>query len=696
MANLDGGAELKLKEEDKLEIGKDCLAWVERVEDARKLLTKETWAYALEAYEGKEPIKQFPWPGASNAFLPMTGTHTDALSARLYNAATAHDPTFLVTNNRAGNLLDVALPDGSTFQVSYEEWSRWWQEISKYIERQVLPLNQLWLDVTQMMATYGDAFVYTPWEIDLTYDVSYNLDSKKQEVSERVLWDGPKPMVLHPKDVLLEWQDFDIQRAKRVGIVWLLDSVMIDEREAQGYYTKDDADYLRQRIGLKKKSEQKDDKQPYYREAGGRFYNPDDVEKQLKKSIGISDDTGPNCIKMVTVFARVDVGHDGKLKEIIYECPKEDSRVVKARYANYLHRKRPIVRFCYSRRLGSAYSKGVPELLKNLQKILNTTIRDHLDNNKVQNTKMFIARKGSPIEENMRVYPGRVIFTDHPKDDFLPVDLGTGRPVTQIADIGEIEKWGQYITSIVDVNLGKEPKSRTPATTTLANLEEANKRIDRTIQAMRSSMLDVWQQVLMLYFQNGNVEKMAEIAAIEPEDVPKFTMAWEAANPADVLEFLTFKAEVSSTALNRQAQRQEGLALFAQIDQFYQRMIQLSSFIGGAVQDPVMRELFLLMAKGYERSMSKILDTMDVKNQKDFNPDTFIKLLEQVETVDANANAQSGTSSGSSNPGQQAQGILAAPGQTGQPNEAPARPGAGSERAAGSFISPDGGGESLG
>lgn len=689
--NFDGGAEIKLTDDDRQKIGADFKSWIERVEDTRRQLMQETWVQALDAYEGKEPIKQFPWPGASNAFLPMTGTHTDALSARLFNAATAHDPAFLITNNRAGDIFNFQNPmDGTSLSASYEDWARWWQEISKYVERQKLKLNQIWLDVTQMMTTYGDAFVYIPWEMEVTYDVVYDLDKGKNSLQERTLYDGPRPRVLHPKDVYLEWDDFDIQMARRVGIGWVLDQAMIDQREASGYYTKEDADYLRHKIGVKQKKDKDRDRQPYYREYGGQFYSKDVFEKELQKRIGISDDSGPSSIKMVTVFARLPIGKDGLPKEVIFEIPKDDARVVKARYANYLHRKRPLVRFFYSRRLGGAYSKGVPELLKNLQKILNTTIRDHLDNNKVQNTKMFIAKKGSPIEENMRAYPGRVLFTDDPSSDFIPIDLGTGRPVTTITDIGTIERWGQFITSITDVNLGKEAKSRTPATTTLSLLEEANKRVDRTIQAMRESMLEVWQQVLMLYFQNGNVDQMAEMAAIEPEDVPKFTMAWESALPQDVLEFLTFRAEVSSSALNRQAQRQEGLALFAQIDQFYQRLMQMSSFVGGAVQDPTMREMFLLMTKGYQRAMAKVLDTFDVKNQKDFNPDVLIELMERIETVDAAAAGAGGAgpSQGSPGPAQQAQGILANPTESGQPNEAPDRASAGSPRAAGDFVSP--------
>lgn len=689
--NLDGEVDLKLKDEDKNKIGKDYLAWIERVEDSRRQLMMETWVQALDAYEGKEPIKQFPWPGASNAFLPMTGTHTDALSARLFNAATAHDPNFLLTSNNAGNLLDETMPDGSQFQVSYEEWSRWWQEISKHIEKEKLNLTNLWHEVTLMMTIYGDAFVYIPWEIEQTADVYYDLDSKKKVVEPRTIWDGPRPKVLHPKDVYMEWTDFDIQQARRVGIGWNLDAAMINQREAAGYYEKEDAEFLRTLLGEKNGKEKKESNRGYFTEYGGGFYPKDVFEKEVQKRVGISDDSGPNALRMVTCFARVDIGGTGLPKEVIYEIPKEHGRCVRARYANYLHRKRPLVRFSYSRRLGSAYSKGVPELLKNLQKILNTTIRDHLDNNKVQNTKMFIARKGSPIEENMRAYPGRVIFTDNPTDDFIPIDLGTGRPTTQITDIGTIERWGQFITSITDVNLGKEAKSRTPATTTLSLLEEANKRVDRTIQNMRDSMLEIWKQVLMLYFQNGDMNAMANMAAIETEDVPKFVTAWGAASPQDVLEFLTFRAEVSSSALNRQAQRQEGLALFAQIDQYYQRLIQMASFVGGAQNmDPAFLDMLALMLKGYERSMSRVLDTFDVKNQKDFNPDSLIKLVSQVQTIDANANATAGASQGSSSPAQQAQGILANPSEPAQPNEAEARPGAGGARANGSLISPSG------
>lgn len=687
--NLDGGVDLKLSEEEKVSLGKNYQAWIERVEDSRRELMKETWVQALDAYEGKEPIKQFPWPGASNAFLPMTGTHTDALSARLYNAATAHDPTFLLRSDKAGDLVHQVFPDGTSLSVSYELWGRWFQEISKYIERTRLQLSMLWMDVCFMMTIYGDAFVYTPWEIQKTNDVFVDLDTKKEIVEERTLWEGPRPRVLHPKDVYLEWDDFDLQLADKVGIGWNLDENMINEREAVGYYSKEDAEYLRKRIGLKKENRD-DSSSGYFTEYGGRFYTKDVYEQELQKRIGVHDDSGPNAIKMITCFARVDIKKDGKLREVIFEIPKEDARVVYSRYANYLHRKRPITRFYYSRRLGSAYSKGVPELLRNLQRILNTTIRDHLDNNKVQNTKMFLAKKGSPIEEKMRAYPGRVLFVDDTANDFVPIDLGTGRPVTTITDIGTIERWGQFITSITDVNLGREAKSRTPATTTLSLLEEANKRVDRTIQGMRDSMLDVWKQVLMLYYQNGSVTEMAEMAAIDAEDIPKFTLAWETAEPEDVLEFLTFRAEVSSQALNRQAERQEGLALFAQVDQFYQRLIQMASFVGGAMQDPALRDMFLLMTKGYQRSMSKILDTFDVKNQKDFNPDTLVELIENVQTIDAAAGGGSASSSGASSPANQAQAILGNASEPVQPSEAEARPGAGGGRAAGSLVSPIG------
>jgi hypothetical protein len=687
---IDGGAEIRLQKKERQEIGKEFKTWFDAIEESRRELMQETWIQALDNYEGKPPVKQFPWAGASNAFLPISGTHSDAIGARLYNAAIAHDPIFLLLHSRAGFAHSDELLD-----VTFLQLARWMQNISKFIEREEIPFKDLMEEIVMTMVIYGDAFVYIPWEKQETMDATFSADDKKIVFEPRTLWDGPRPKVIHPKDIYISWDAKNVQEARQVGMGWNLDLPTLEEYEAQGIYDKETVKRLKEILATKQeRASRKVDALAVgnqLKEWGGGFYTEDSFEKEIKKRIGISDDSGPNALKMIKVFARADMDKDGIPEELIYDVVKEEGLVPYARYANYSHRQRPLVQFSYGNRPGSIYNRGVPELLFNIQKIMNTTIRDHLDNNKVQNTKMFLARKGSAIEENAKVYPSRIFFVDNIQTDFTPIDLGTGRPVTSINDIAVIEKWGQFITGITDFNLGKENRSRTPATTTLALLEEGNKRIDRTIEVMRRSMLEMWKQVLLLYFQNGDKDLLATQAVIglseNPDEVTAeedaFKILWDEM-PADALfDGIALTAEVSSNALNRQAQRQEALALFQQVDQFYQRVTQLAGAIGGSAADPVMQQLFLLMTKGFRRVMAMVLDTFDVKDQEALNPD-IEKLIQGVQSVPidpAQGGGQAGPpQAGASNPAQEAAAVAGQAGQVTNAGTAPNRPVAGGQR----------------
>ena len=697
--NLDGGAEIRLPEEDRKKLGQMFNDWFEKVTEERRARMTDVWVRALDNYEGKAAVKQFPWPGASNAVIPVTGTHCDAIAARLYAAATAQSPIFLVKHNRSGTILDtgVAEEDGSSNGLpTWEEVASWWQNISKWVETNEVIAKQFMEDVVLTFVVYGDSWVYLPWEIQMTMDVSLNLDTNKLEKTPRPLLDQPVPKVLHPKDVLIEWDDEDHQRATQIAIQWNMGLGMIDEREAGGYYDKKTAAELRLLLTGREEEKRSELENAFatrdgrFMQIAGEIFERDEYEKEIKKRIGVSDDAGMKELPMATVFARVDLDGDGIPEEHIYEVVRGKGLVPYARYANYLHRERPLHHYWYSKHPGSSQNRGVAELLFNIQKVINTTIRDHLDNNKVQNTKMFLAKKGSPIEENAKVYPTRVFFVNDVETDFKSVDLGTGRPVTQINDIGIMERWAQFITGITDFNLGQEKRSRTPASTTLALLEEGNKRIDRTIDIMRHTMQRMWRQVLMLYFQNGDPEILVDIALNEgsQEQRAKFIAAWTAlqAEPQAFMSGLMFEAEVSSNALNKSVEQQRALAVFGQVDQFYQRMIQLSQSIGGAMADPVMQRLFLLMVKGYRKAMGSFLDAMEVKDQEVLNPDTLDKLLSQVTTVDPQGQTIPGTGGGGqpsgSSPASVAGGNIDPNGGGPQPQSAPGRPGPGTNRPA--------------
>jgi hypothetical protein len=644
MPEITTGDKVDFPEQYRETLGTFFKDWIDQVEDDRRERHVKVWSKALTNYEAKPRGKNFPWPGASNASIGITPTHTNALAARHFNASIAHDPIHLVKSSRSGEVIPG---------LSYEDWSRMWQVASKYIEVHDLKYKRLAEQFILTFMIYGDAYIYLPWERE---------EVMRAGGEVKVLWDRPVPKVLHPKDVYINWWETDVQMARKVGIGWNLDLPTLEANRNSGLYSKADYEAMKKRLekaGSDSESISKKLKDPsYFKEWGGYVYNADDFEKVLKREMGVDPSAVPNAIQMVRVFERIDLDGDGIPEEYIFDVDKETGLVPFGQVADFPGGLRPLVHFKYQTRPGAAYNQGIPELLLNTQKILDNTIRDIMDNNKVMNTKMFAVRKGSPISRQARAYPGKFWFVDNVDTDIKDLAIGQGSVNTSFQDLQLMAQWGEKITGVTDFNLGQERRSRTPATTTLALLEEGAKRTDWTISDMRENMWEMWKIVLGLYFKHGDPERLAKAAAIDDEDIPKFIMAWAQVDEDEFLDGLTITPEVSSTSLNKNVKRQEALVLYQQVTQAYDKLVQLAQAVGQSMGDPVMKELFVQYAKGTQRLLSRVLDTYEIKDQKELNPD-LTDLIAQVTSVqvDIGAGGEGVGGGAGSSPGQAAQAM---------------------------------------
>lgn len=668
---LINGAEVRFRDKDDREkLGKAFIEWIATVEDDRRRLILEVYNRVQENLDGRSPVKAFPWYGASNAFAPLTGTYADAYQARLYEAGTAHDPAHLIMPRGAGDIIPEV--------VTREMWARWWQNISRWADREELDHKGIVEENTLTFVYFGDSWVYMPWEEQSIADIEI-LKGGKVRAVPRKLYAKPSPKVLHPKDVFIRWDARDHQLERLMGFQFDLDLPTLEEWEARGIYDEEVSE------GLKKKlSGSPDDPENanrYFKQLGTRLYTPDEFESKKMDLMKVEQGSGNRSVKMLKMFARVDMDGDGIPEDTIFDVEKETGRVAYARYANYAHRERPLIHYWFKKRPGAAYNIGVGEMMLNMQDIINTAIRDHFDNNKIQNTSIFLIRKNSGIKQGRRVFPSATYWVNNPKEDFQALTLGGGARTSSLQEIGLLEKWGQFIVGLSDFQLGQEPKSRTPATTSSLSLEQATIRPKRIIEVMRNAMRKQHRQALMLYYQNGDSAKLAEVAAVEAEDKQLFIQAMDAVPPEAMSESLVIDPEVSSESFNRQARRQEAMALFAQLTGFWDRFQLLMQMVGGAAPtDPIAKELFLAQARGLVRAMRRILDTFEERDQREILPESLLKLLEGVTTVEVEAGGEGGEETQQPTPADAAQGLVTSEGPAAGPVAPQGRPIAGQPR----------------
>ena len=603
-------------------------------EQGRSQLMHDTWVRANKFYEGKAREKVWPFKGASNAVLPVVQTNCNHLKARLHQAATTMSPVYLLLPILPE---DVELFEGFTAGDLRDLWQQW----STYVENTVIDHDDLMDRVSDLMVKYGDAFVYLNWENMPMKDIHWSKETGKYESEFRDLHDSPVADVLHGKNVYISVEETDVQKAKWVGIDVYYDPEDIEVLMDSGAWNKKEAKTILEWHRVERpKLKEGDESNWFNMREDGTYVHRDRLDESRREEARLSRTDGTrNKIRMVRVFAREDVDGDRFPEEVEFLIHRESEMIPFIKPMDLWHGERPIIQFHYMRRDGSVYSIGVAEMLFNVQIISNRLIRDQLNNNMIQNTKMFLAKANGPIEDKFQAHPGRVVFVDDIKTDFMPIDMGTGRPVDIVNTLPLIQQWGERLTGVNDAAMGQMSPKRAPAMSTMALLEQANKGTDYIIRRMGKAQSRMWRQCMGLYVQFHTDTDLLE-KVLGPEGGPLLFSVWDKLEPKDVRETLVVDAQVSTSNLNTQTRRQEAVTLFGQTQMAYQ-VISQTAFALAQVQDPALRQLLVYQLQGFNRALGRIYDTFEVKDQKFFNPN-FLEML---------ANVQPGTPTPNDTPG---------------------------------------------
>jgi len=541
----------------------------------------------------------------------------------LHSAATSENPVYLL-----GAVMpeDIELMPGVTAGRLRDVWQQW----SAYVEDQVVQHDELMDKVTSLMVKYGDAFVYQPWRNWPIRDYIWNDETQSWEMEERDMYDHPVPYVIHPKNTYISSEDDDIQTTKYFGIDEYWDPSDIALMSTRGEWSKEQVDKILEWEKQKVKKSELGTGDYYRTREDGTVYAKDVVDESIAQEALLEPrDNMKTVIRLVRVFAREDINKDGYEEEIEFLIHRESEQIPYITYRGTWHGQRSVIHYAYQRRDGILYSIGVAEMLFNVQKIMNQLIRDQMDNNKVQNTKIFVYRAGGPIKDGMRIYPGRMVPVDDIKMDFDVKDAGSGRPVDIINTLPLIQDWGERRTGVNDASMGKMSPKRSPATSTLAMLEQSNKGTDHIIKRMGRAQRRMWTQCMGSYVQYGQpMDRLQKV--LGPEGAQILDAAWKALTPQDVREVLAVTAQVSSSNLNRQTKRQESLALFGHVQAAYQAISQ-TAFMMVQMPDPALKQLMVYQLQGFNKALGRVFDTFEVKDQKFINPN-FLEILANVPT----------------------------------------------------------------
>ncbi|KKL56930.1 hypothetical protein LCGC14_2240480, partial [marine sediment metagenome] len=486
-------------------LGQEYVREIQNLESARQELTDnyELW---IDNYEGKTlpTDTEKPWDGASEGHLPKTATDVDVTFARFMNAIFGQFPKFMIR----------------PLSGKWVEFARETQKFSEWLEESEIPLYKTLQQSLLITIKFGSVVIYAPWENDQQKYMKLDENDVFQEV-ERDEEGRPALKVIHPKDWLLPINSTDIQKAPWCGYKYKLNQPKLKLWTKRGFFSKDVGKELLAEFGV---SEEKGHEGLAIPKGEERF---DRTQDARERNVGIQRNQVTDELEMVHIWARIDVDGDGLEEDVNFHMHLKTGRIARIAFNHYRHGKRPFIDFHFFPRDGVWYSIGIPEMLRAVQKNINVTFRQIQDNNTVKNTQAFKAKEGGSITPDETFHPARIYFVRE-MDDLEAFKLGDSSVNTSVNDLETMLSWGDRRTGINDPAQGIGGNDRTPATTTLALLQEASRRIDLIIGQTREGLSELWTQVLELYAQFKPVVEF-EVESPESETGEKFQMLeWHA------------------------------------------------------------------------------------------------------------------------------------------------------------------------
>ena len=533
-------------------------------------------------YEARPLVKTKtePWVGASNLIVPVIATAADAVLARVLNAVFGGKKLWTGIGKSA-KWVGLANP--------MEDWLDW-------VGKEVLHMYRFCQSWFLSMVKTGTGIAKMPW-VKRVRNVMYK-DAKGAVVNEPVvIHDGPLPENVPLADFFFSSDALitnNIQYCEWIAHRTVLTWKQIKERETSGIFF--DVD----RIKTMKRSD----------------ISQAEAGSQAASGVQPSE---YNDYELWEFWASYDVNEDGIAEEVLVTLEPLSGTVLRAVYNFYRHQERPFHVIRYMPRDNNLLAIGICQMLMDIQEEITTIHNQRLDNATIANTRAWKRRKGTTLEAD-EIYPGAFIDVDD-MDDIEELKLGDIYP-SLLAEELHTNAIGEKRTGVSDYTVGRESQaigSRATATSTLALIQEGNKRFQMTIRDIREALTDMAHQTIMLYQQFAiNNQVMYEIFDEKEKAIVMkyFQMPIEYTKANIAID----TPAISETA-NKEIAQQTMLTLMGVVREFYEGMMEAFALATNPQAPEQLKALAIQGASAGSQIWKKVLEAFDFRDADTFVPD---------------------------------------------------------------------------
>lgn len=420
----------ELDEQQLNDIGEECAVGFEN-----DLRSREQWERAMDewtrlAMQYRE-AKTWPWPRAANVKYPLLSTAAMQFAARAY-------PSLIPSN---GQVVKAAVIGKDPTGQKYDRAQRVGEFMSYQVMKEMIGWEEDMDKLLNMIPIVGVMFKKTYWD-----------PIEKKNCSHLVL----------PKNFVVNYWAKSLECAERMSEIIEMSERSIKERQMSGIFLGID-------LGLP---------------TSYSFHKHDDVPPV--------DETTPYCIIEQHNF--LDLDGDGYREPYVVTFDRTSRKVLRisARFDQdsiytgddgELQKISPIMYYTKFGFIpnpdGSFYDIGFGTLLGPLNEAVNTIINQLIDAGTLSNLQSGFIGKGLRLRMGeQRFLPGEWKAVNATGDDLRKqiVPLPVKEPSSVLFQLmGTIITSGKELASVAEIFTGKMPGQNTPATTTMATVEQGMK-----------------------------------------------------------------------------------------------------------------------------------------------------------------------------------------------------------------------------
>jgi hypothetical protein len=327
--------------------------------------------------------------------------------------------------------------------------------------------------------------------------------------------------------------------------------------------------------------------------------------------------------EFVDIYCYYDYNEDGEYEDLLVTYDRVGNRIVALGFNPY--DRRPIEMMRYQPRAHLPYGLGVMEMIRPYQEEV-TEIHNHkVLNSLLANSRMYVASTTAGVTETMEVWPSKVVLVND-VHQFSALQMADVNPQLSVFEQAGLALAEQRVGLRGELSLLARGGNRTPATTALSLLQQANRRFTPAFDEMRLGTGAAVRQAIWRYSERVKargddftdlLDHFADV--LGPADS---LLLIELLTEPDFEDDVSVEFTVASATVSREADRQNALLLANFVSQSNQRLLELMGVATNEQLPEALRKTAIEAVRVENETRDRLLRTFDqVRDPQRFIPD---------------------------------------------------------------------------